>query len=41
MEIENASAAPSKTNQLWNVDIVGLESMDITNQPVEIYNMKS
>ena len=35
MEIENDSAAPNKTNQLWNVDTVEWESRDITTQPGE------
>ena len=38
---QNASAAPSRTNQLWNVDTIGWESRDITTQPGEIYNRKS
>ena len=41
MEIQNAGATPSKTNQLWNADTVGWESMDIATHPGEIYNRKS
>ena len=41
MEIYNASAAPIKTNQLWNEGTVGWESRNIITQPVEFYNRKS
>ena len=41
MEIRNASATPSKSNQLRNVNTIGWESRNITTQPGEIDNRKS
>ena len=41
MEIQDASTAPSKCNQLWNLKTVRFESRKITTQPVEIDNRKS
>ena len=40
MEIQNASTAPSKSNQMRNVNIVQWESRNIT-QPAEIDDRKS
>ena len=41
MEIRNASATPSKSNQLRNVNTIGWKSRNITTQPGEIDNRKS
>ena len=41
MEIKNASATPSKSNQLINVYTVRWESRTITTQLGEIYDRKS
>ena len=41
MEIWNASATPSKSNQLRNVNTVRWESKNITPQPREIDGSKS
>ena len=41
MEIQNASATPSRSNQLRNVNTIGWESRNITTQPGEIDNRKS
>ena len=41
MEIRNASATPSKSNQLRNVNSIRLESRNITTQPGEIEDRKS
>ena len=41
MEIQNASATSSKSNQLRNVNTVGWESWNVTTQPWEINNRKS
>ena len=41
MEIRNASAAPSKSNQLRNVNTIRLESVNITTQPWVIDDKKS
>ena len=41
MEIQNASTTSSKSNQLRNVNTIGLESWNVTTQPWEINNRKS
>ena len=41
MEIRNASATPSKSNQLRNVNTIRLKSSNITTQPGEIDVRKS
>ena len=41
MEIGNANATPSKSNQLWNVNTVRWESRDVTTQPWEIDDRKT
>ena len=41
MEIQNASATPSKSNQLGNVNTVRLKSRNITTQPGDIDDRKS
>ena len=41
IEIRNASATPSKSNQLRNVNTIRWESGNITTQPGEIYDRKS
>ena len=41
MKIQNASTTPTKSNQLRNVNIVRLESGNVTTQPWEINNRKS
>ena len=41
MEIQNASTAPSKSNQLRNVNTIRWESRDVTTQPWEINDRKS
>ena len=41
MEIRNASATPSKSNKLRNVNTVRWESRSITTQPGEIDDKKS
>ena len=41
MNIENASIAPSKSNQLRNANTAWWESMNINTQPWEIYDRKS
>ena len=41
MDIRNASATPSKSNQLRNVNTISVESMDITTQPGEAGNRTS
>ena len=41
MEIGNASATPSKSNQLRNVNTIRWESRNITTQPGEIDDRKS
>ena len=41
IEIRNASATPSKSNLLKNVNTIRWESRNITTQPGKIDNMKS
>ena len=41
MEMRNASATPTKSNQLRNVNTLGWEPRSITSQPGEIDNRKS
>ena len=40
IEIQNASATPSKSNQLRNVNTIRWESRNITTQPGEIDDRK-